>query len=38
VQFAQAAAGGVISSLPIVVLAYLLQRYIISGIMKGAIK
>lgn len=38
VQFAQAAAGGVISSLPIVVLAYVLQRYIISGIMKGAVK
>lgn len=37
-QYAEAAAGGVLSSLPIVVLAYVLQRYIISGIMKGAIK
>jgi multiple sugar transport system permease protein len=38
VQFSQMAAGGILSSLPIIVLAFLLQRYIIAGIMKGAIK
>jgi multiple sugar transport system permease protein len=38
VNFAQMAAGAILSSLPIIVLAYMLQRYIISGIMKGAIK
>ncbi len=38
VQFSQMAAGGILSSLPIIVLAYLGQRYIIAGIMRGAIK
>ncbi|MFQ5762723.1 MAG: carbohydrate ABC transporter permease [Candidatus Bathyarchaeia archaeon] len=34
----QIAASGVISSLPVIVLAVVLQRYIIRGIMRGAIK
>jgi multiple sugar transport system permease protein len=38
VLFAQMAAGGILSSLPVVVLAIVLQRQIIAGIMKGAIK
>jgi len=36
--YTQMAAGGILSSLPVVVLAIALQRQIIAGIMKGAIK
>jgi ABC-type glycerol-3-phosphate transport system permease component len=38
VLYTQMAAGGILSSLPVVVLAIVLQRQIIAGIMKGAIK
>jgi multiple sugar transport system permease protein len=37
-EFTKVAAGGVLSSFPIIVLAFVLQRYIIAGIMRGAIK
>ena len=36
--YTQMAAGGILSSLPVVVLAIVLQKQIIAGIMKGAIK
>jgi len=38
VLFTQMAAAGILSSLPVVVLAIVLQKQIIAGIMKGAIK
>jgi len=38
VLYTQMAAGGILSSLPVVALAVVLQKQIIAGIMKGAIK
>jgi len=38
VTYSKVAAAGVISSLPVVSLAVALQRYVMAGIMKGAVK